>query len=124
MENNSNLNDNKIISRILQLDKKKKCILILSEIKRQEKVIAIFDKIYTENLCDVFNTYINIGSNLIKDTDTTNISNIMSVLENLIPDTDEYSEIEGTFAQNGIISLVYFFKFYNSEDNNNLIHSM
>jgi hypothetical protein len=116
--------DDKIISRILQLDKKKKCILALSEIKRQEKVITLFDKTYKQNLCIVFDEYVKVGINLIKNVDRVNIFNITSTLENFIPDTNDYGEIEGVFAQNGIISLMYFFEFYNSDDDINFMRSI
>jgi hypothetical protein len=110
--------NNAIVQNILELSYEKKCIFALSYAVRQKNLVLQFDEIYGEQLLELFDYNIKIGISYINrgDINLNNILDIIARLKTIIPDTEEYSKVEGSYVQNAIISLIYLFDFFTTKN--------
>ncbi|MBP1127144.1 MULTISPECIES: hypothetical protein [Pseudomonas] len=97
----------KVFSKFENLNSQQKILVIAAYLYRQFRLIKAFDQVYSEKLSELFisalGAAVDNASGLIKRT--------QEEVEANIPDTDEFSEQEGSFAQNLMISLNYFLLF-------------
>jgi hypothetical protein len=96
------------------ISKVKKSILALAYIERQQNLVFQFDNTYDENYATLFKESIEKGFNNILNNNTNSNKSIVAELEESVPDTEEFDRIEGSYAQNAMISLIYFFDFLSS----------
>ncbi|MHC8317024.1 hypothetical protein [Pseudomonas sp. LB3P31] len=99
-----------VASKIASLDGKDKIFLGAAYLYRQKRLIEDFDKVYSEQLSSLFET----GIAACLEGRGKAFSHLKEV-ENNIPDTEEYGEQEGAYAQNLLIALLYLLKFSASE---------
>ncbi|PHN61374.1 hypothetical protein [Pseudomonas viridiflava] len=86
-----------------RLSRQQKILLFSAYLYRQVRLIKEFDSLYSEDLSTFFTEV--LGFVVLEDKEK--LRNIVEVIDGRIPDTDEFSEQEGSYAQNLIIALRY-----------------
>jgi len=95
-----------------KLDGKQKVLVLSAYIYRQARLIKDFDRYYGE---DLFGLLVRGLTSVILGENNT-IKNVEQEVLNNIPDTDEFSEQEGAYAQNIMIALDYLLLYMLSGD--------
>ncbi|KPX40968.1 Uncharacterized protein ALO68_01315 [Pseudomonas syringae pv. helianthi] len=108
--------DATVSSYIEKLDSQQKSLLIASYLYRQIRLIKAFDSCYSENLEDLVVEALKTSLSEKKDS----IIKIEHTINKSIPDTEEFSEQEGSYAQNLMIALDYFLLFLIDSDTSKL----
>lgn len=93
------------------LGRQQKILVIASYLYRQLPLIKAFDECYSEKLTKLFLSAICaalVGSGKVED--------VKADVEANIPDTEEFSEQEGSYAQNLMIALSYLLSFVVTDD--------
>jgi DNA polymerase II large subunit len=98
-----------------RLDRKQKILVIASYLYRQFRLVKAFDDYYSESLSELFLKAISAALG-----DSKKVQNVQAEVEARIPDTDEFSEQEGSYAQNLMIALNYLLLFVIKDDSSNL----
>jgi hypothetical protein len=93
------------------LDRSQKILVMASYLYRQLRLIKAFDQCYSENLSELF-----IHALAIALKNSEEAGDIQREVEKNIPDTEEFSEQEGSFAQNLMIALNYLLLFVVDDD--------
>ncbi|GFZ63061.1 hypothetical protein PSE10B_57660 [Pseudomonas amygdali pv. eriobotryae] len=101
---------------IEKLNPQQKTLLIASYLYRQIRLIKAFDSCYSENLERLFVEALEISLSEKKDS----ITKMEHTVKKSIPDTEEFSEQEGSYAQNLMIALDYFLLFLVDSDTSKL----
>lgn len=99
--------DATVSSYIEKLNPQQKSLLIASYLYRQIRLIKAFDNCYSENLEGLVVAALKTSLSEKKDS----IIKIEHTVKKNIPDTEEFSEQEGSYAQNLMIALDYFLLF-------------
>jgi hypothetical protein len=94
-----------------KLDRNQKVLVIASYLYRQLRLIRAFDQCYCEKLSELFIHALDVA---LSSSGEARV--IQGEVEKNIPDTDEYSEQEGSYAQNLIIALNYLLLFVLNND--------
>ncbi|MDY2566233.1 hypothetical protein SON66_23470 [Pseudomonas syringae] len=104
--------DATVLSYIEKLNHQQKCLLIASYLYRQIRLIKAFDSCYSENLEGLVVEALKTSLSEKKDS----IIKIEHTVKKNIPGTEEFSEQEGSYAQNLMIALDYFLLFLIDSD--------
>ncbi|MBI6703383.1 hypothetical protein [Pseudomonas viridiflava] len=91
-----------------QLSHQQKILFTSAYLYRQVRLVKDFDKVYSENLLRLFFKTLE----LLVLEETEKLRNLVEIIDERIPDTDEFSEKEGSYAQNLIIALRYLVCFF------------
>lgn len=102
--------------KFYRLSRRQKILLISSYLYRQVRLVKDFDKIYSENLLSFFFEVLE----LVVLEETEKLRSLVEVIDERIPDTDEFSEQEGSYAQNLMIALRYLVCFFLRTDESGL----
>ncbi len=94
-----------------RLDRNQKVLVVASYLYRQLRLMRAFDQCYSENLSELFIHALDVALSTSGEAGVTQ----GEVYKN-IPDTDEYSEQEGSYAQNLMIALNYLLLFVLNND--------
>uniref|UniRef100_A0A7C2AKI7 Uncharacterized protein n=1 Tax=Pseudomonas graminis TaxID=158627 RepID=A0A7C2AKI7_9PSED len=94
-----------------RLDRNQKVLVVASYLYRQLRLMRAFDQCYCENLSELFIHALDVALSTSGEPGVTQ----GEVYKN-IPDTDEYSEQEGSYAQNLMIALNYLLLFVLNND--------
>ncbi|UFI44948.1 hypothetical protein [Pseudomonas savastanoi] len=108
--------DATVSSYIEKLNPQQKILLIASYLYRQIRLIKAFDNCYSENLEGLVLEALKTSLSAKKDS----IIRIEHAVKKSIPDTEEFSEQEGSYAQNLMIALDYFLLFLIDSDTSKL----
>lgn len=113
--------DNNIYNKFNSLNENEMKLFCLTQVERQSNLLTLFDKAYKKRLIAFFNESLdNSYKNIIEGRKHENLTDLIRNLEKKIPDTDDYGKVEGSFAQNTLISLFYFYSFLVDLDLENL----
>lgn len=100
-----------------KLSRAQRAKLIAAYLYRQVRLVREFDDLYGEDLTSLFfrglESVINGGAGLLKET--------LDEVEAHVPDTEEFSEQEGAYAQNLMIALMYLLLYVQSGSEEKLI---
>lgn len=91
-----------------QLSRQQKILFTSAYLYRQVRLVKDFDKVYSENLLRFFFETLE----LLVVEETEKLRNLVEIIDERIPDTDEFSEKEGSYAQNLMIALRYLVCFF------------
>lgn len=91
-----------------QLSRQQKILFTSAYLYRQVRLVKDFDKVYSENLLRFFFETLE----LLVLEETEKLRNLVEIIDERIPDTDEFSEKEGSYAQNLMIALRYLVCFF------------
>ncbi|MDU8357690.1 hypothetical protein [Pseudomonas syringae group sp. J309-1] len=78
-------------------------LMIASYTLRSQRLVEMFDRRYNQRLADIFCR----GLSAYVAGRASDISDLHTEIEAHIPDTDEFSEQEASYAQNAFIALLY-----------------
>ncbi len=78
-------------------------LMIASYTLRSQRLVEMFDRCYNQRLADIFCR----GLSAYVAGRASDISDLHTEIEAHIPDTDEFSEQEASYAQNAFIALLY-----------------
>ncbi|MCQ3002943.1 hypothetical protein NLO98_24660 [Pseudomonas syringae] len=78
-------------------------LMIASYTLRSQRLVEMFDRRYNQRLADIFCR----GLSAYVAGRASDISDLHTEIEAHIPDTDEFSEQEASYAQNAFIALFY-----------------
>ncbi|SDJ00549.1 hypothetical protein SAMN05216588_13325 [Pseudomonas flavescens] len=92
-----------IHSRFQQLRHPQKTVLVAAYLYRQLRLIEDFDHVYSERLSALFSSALS----LIASEEKEALKDMADAIEAQIPDTEEFSEQQGSHAQNLMIALHY-----------------
>ena len=92
--------------KIFNLQKTHQLLLGLAYALRYKNAVRAFDKFYDEEAYQYFAQKLDEAFDSITAVpDSQKIQTVIEELEKLTPDSDDYPEIQGALAQNGIITL-------------------
>ena len=97
--------------RKLSIDKQ--LLLGLCYVDRHQQIVQEFDDFYNENISEQYNKKLDdIYNNLLgKFAVSSDIQKCIKDLEEIIPDSEDYPDIQCPLTQNAIIMLIYCYKF-------------
>ncbi|NWC92997.1 MULTISPECIES: hypothetical protein [unclassified Pseudomonas] len=89
------------------LSRQQKVFIVAAYLYRQLRLIKSFDQVYSENLSELFIRGLKVAVESTSDL----IRSTQEEVEDNIPDTEDFSAQEGSFAQNLMIALNYLLLF-------------
>lgn len=110
------------LEKLATLTQDKKFIFGLIYISRQSDLVNLFDNRYHTDLNNVFCRYVQYGIDMIAKNKPIPID--INEIYAAIPDSDDYSEVECSYAQNALISIYYLFDFYMTNKNDLFLKSL
>lgn len=118
--------DNNYAKKIKELSAENKLLLGLCYTERSQKLVEAFDEFYHESLSQHFIDKLNKAFYLLLSkqpvTDTTKKDS--KELEEILPDSDDYSEMQGGLALNGLSMLCYCYRYLLTNKYENIIYTL
>ncbi|GAB7531342.1 hypothetical protein PS3A_37540 [Pseudomonas sp. 3A(2025)] len=106
------LDEPRIRASFAALEHHQKTVVIAACLYRQLRLIEAFDRCYAQQASQMFIRALDAA--LANDRDAR--QRVSEEVSHCIPDTEVYSEQEGSYAQNLLIALSYFLDFVHSKD--------
>lgn len=106
------------LERFSELPMNDKLAIGLIYINRQSELVHLFDEKYGTKMYDAFCKEIQKGADILDKKPSEPIDT--DLLYSIIPDADDYSGIECSYAQNALLSIYYLFKYFTKNDDHTL----
>ena len=117
------INEN-YINKIQELSPNMLLLLGLCYAERNLQVVKAFDNYYCERLSDCFSSKLDYAFFSVTHelTDHVDIVNYSLELEQILPDTEDYPDILGGLALNGLSTLCYCYRYLLTNQLENIIY--
>lgn len=110
------------IGKLKNLSEKKKIILGLCNLVRQEGCVHQFDNLYNETLATDYDKILSDLFSYVQGKPTALMDK--KFIASLAPDTDDYPENEGTIAQNAFGALYYLYAYVADKKDSDFFQSL
>ena len=111
-----------VMEAIEKLPREKLFLLGLCYTERNRIIIEEFDKLYGEHISEQFNSKLEYAYStlLVKSLDQDVVRGYSEVLEQMLPDSEDYTETLGGLALNGLSMLCYCYRFLLTAQSENI----